>query len=171
MPVFPAELCLCIGTLVLLFSLLTILIYYDGRKFRAGILPEADINQALHQIAFLMHYKKWKAQVFHSRGKIRIDKNSNVSVDVYLKRAPRGGIEVLYSTNIGTMAWAIIVVASICTVFIGGVIMAIYIHGRSRDFARKKVIPMIMAYPLGRLPPDYQKRVKFVGSLPIPIPK
>jgi hypothetical protein len=88
-------------------------------------------------------------------------------VDVFLKRAPRGGIEVLYSTNIGTMGWAVIVVASICTVFFGGIIFAIYIHGLSRDFARKEVVPMIMAYPLGRLPPDYQKRAKWLGQLPM----
>lgn len=149
---------LIIFFLIMFIIVLIWLAIFLSRKIKEGELPEGDMNLLIPHIDHLMRIRGWETKVNPYAGKITVIKDSVIATDIHLRQQPNGRIDIRHASNAGTLGWVLLIVLLFIFI-IAGLIFAVILHVYSRKFAREDVIPMIMLYPYGPIPPPYPSHI------------
>ena len=134
--IFAPEYC-PMGLVIVGILFIVFIIYISVRKIEITTLPPMDLEFAFQETLYLMRKHRWETVPHLKKYKLKVDKSSMVATDIYLKQNPDGTINVLSGVNAGDTGWAIVIFTF---QLIGGIFLMIYLHVKSRQFAKDALV-------------------------------
>ena len=118
-------------------------IYWFSHNISGPNYPPVNLNLLFHSIDHEMHRQGWVTRPNFTGSEVIIQKNSIVATKLIFTTDSKGEIGTWFAVVATKIGWVIILI--LC--FLGGygtIPFAIYLHIKSRKFAKKDVIPAMM---------------------------
>lgn len=116
-----------------------VIISYLSRRISEGVVRDVDIEQLKTALIYNVQVRGWNPGKGFEGETLTVRRGDLTASKIHLVRISKNEVEILHAPTASDIGWVLVILLAMSII---GLLIAVYLHISSRDFAKKELVPL-----------------------------